>query len=284
MQPEFTPNPEPRITSVRPLTLPLIPRREDAVEFAWTPSIARERGIYGFNSADSRSRSFNLVRARITALRRECNWRMLGFVSATPNVGKSFISANVSAALSRNPQGQTYLVDLDLRRGAIGAIFGLSPGSGLEAYLDSTECAGPPTSYVPAGQELIIVPTVPGQVNSAEMLASGRASELLRAMRDSHSDNLFLFDLPPVFANDDTSTVMDMLDSYVLIVEDGKTSQRDVESAVDLLGEDRLAGVILNKYRGGLISEGRGIEDYYAAGYYTATGLSQDEAQNQVDS
>ena len=28
-------------------------------------------------------------------------------------------------------------------------------------------------------------------------------------------------------------------------------------------GRKRLAGVILNKYRGGLISEGYGVEDYY---------------------
>ena len=29
----------------------------------------------------------------------------------------------------------------------------------------------------------------------------------------------------------------------------------------------RLAGVILNKYRGGVVSEGYGIDDYYAVGY-----------------
>ena len=40
-------------------------------------------------------------------------WRMFGVVSATPNVGKSFISANVAAALSREPRFQTYVVDLD---------------------------------------------------------------------------------------------------------------------------------------------------------------------------
>ena len=32
-----------------------------------------------------------------------------------------------------------------------------------------------------------------------------------------------------------------------------------------MLGHDRLAGVVLNKYRGGLVSEGYGIEDRYAS-------------------
>ena len=34
-----------------------------------------------------------------------------------------------------------------------------------------------------------------------------------------------------------------------------------------MLGEGRLAGVILNKYRGGVVSEGYGVDDYYGAGY-----------------
>jgi hypothetical protein len=36
---------------------------------------------------------------------------------------------------------------------------------------------------------------------------------------------------------------------------------------VGLLGEGRLAGVILNKYRGGVLSEGYGVDEYYAVGY-----------------
>jgi hypothetical protein len=52
-----------------------------------------------------------------------------------------------------------------------------------------------------------------------------------------------------------------------VVAEEGKTKQREVQDAVKLLGDGRLAGVILNKYRGGLVSEGYGVDDYYAAGY-----------------
>ena len=49
----------------------------------------------------------------------------------------------------------------------------------------------------------------------------------------------------------------------------GKTRQRELQDAIGLLGPERLAGVILNKYRGGMISEGYGVDSYYAAGYGT---------------
>ena len=37
-----------------------------------------------------------------------------------------------------------------------------------------------------------------------------------------------------------------------------------------MLGHERLAGVVLNKYRGGLVSEGYGIEERYAQYYAKA--------------
>ena len=76
---------------------------QGSVEIPWDSAMAKSRGIFGFDSMDARSRSFNMIRGRLIELQMKRGWRMIGVVSATPNVGKSFISANVSAALSRDP-------------------------------------------------------------------------------------------------------------------------------------------------------------------------------------
>jgi Mrp family chromosome partitioning ATPase len=122
--------------------------------------------------------------------------------------------------------------------------------------------------YVPQGQELIIVPSITAEVHSAELLASERAQALFRAMRNSDDRNFFICDLPPVFANDDAAIIMESLDGYVIVAQDGKTTQREIDATVNMLGQERLAGVVLNKYRGGLVSEGYGIEERYASEYY----------------
>jgi Mrp family chromosome partitioning ATPase len=109
---------------------------------------------------------------------------------------------------------------------------------------------------------------VPGEVHSAELLASERATALFRAMRNSDDRNFFICDLPPVFANDDAAIIMESLDGYVVVAQDGKTTLREIEATVHMLGDERLAGVVLNKYRGGLVSEGYGIEERYASAYY----------------
>lgn len=259
-----------------PTSLSVIPieGRESALEIPWDSAISKSRGVYGFDSMDARSRSFNLIRARLLELNMSRGWRMIGVVSATPNVGKSFISANVAASLSRDPRFQTYAVDLDLRRGSLSGFFGIDPEGGIRAYLEGAPEADVPVTYRLENERLLIMPTSAGHTHSAELLAGERSQTLLRSMRVSDEKNVFIFDLPPVFANDDASTVMARLDAYIVVAEEGKTKQREIQDAVGLLGEGRLAGVILNKYRGGVVSEGYGVDDYYAVGYGQPTASS----------
>ena len=265
---EKRPDIESEVRQVR--IAPVFPTRAQAVEFPWSGLDARRRLVHGFDSRNASSRSFNLIRSKLVALNRERGWRMLGVVSATPSVGKSFVSANLAAAMSRDPRFQTYLVDLDLRRGTIKEIFGIQTERGLIEYFEQQQSAETVQGFIPQGQELIVVPTVPGPVLSAELLASHRATAMFQAMRNSDSRNFFICDLPPAFANDDASIIMEALDGYVIVAEDGKTTQREIEAAADLLGHDGLAGVVLNKYRGGLVSEGYGVEYRYASEYYAS--------------
>lgn len=230
----------------------------------WPSDRAADAGIYGFNSIDPRSRSFNLIRGRLLELKRSRGFRLIGVVSATPNVGKSFVSANVAASLSRDPQIRTFLVDLDLRRGSVSTQFDIVPDEGLSDFLGG---AGELKALRLEGQNLTVVPTRGGMVHSAELLASARAQSLFRAMRTSDDANVFICDLPPVFANDDAVATMAHLDSYILVSEEGTTTEREIRDAVSALGRKRLAGVILNKFRGGVMSDGYGVDGYYARGY-----------------
>ena len=243
-----------------------LPRRADLAELPWSDDMAKQRGLFGFDSTDPRSRSFNLIRAKLFNLRREKGWNCFGVVSATPNVGKSYLACNVAAALSRNPRHQTTLVDFDLRRGSSSYNFGADAIEDAALYLAGDERVSSPPAFGIEGQALVLIPTLPGIAQSAEYLSGSRAQEMLDAMQ-ADKNNMYIIDLPPVFANDDVSIVMGKLDAYILVAEEGKSSQREVKDVVAMLGKEKMAGVILNKYQGGMMSEGYGFEDYYAKGY-----------------
>ena len=99
-----------------------------------------------------------------------------------------------------------------------------------------------PTTYELEGERLLILPTTAGPIRSAELLAGGRAQALLRGMRIAGDNNIFIVDLPPVFANDDAATTMARLDAYIIVVEEGKTTQREVKDVAALLGTSTAGG------------------------------------------
>jgi Mrp family chromosome partitioning ATPase len=228
-------------------------------------------GIFGFNSRDRRSRSFNLLRTQVMKIMKARDWKIIGITSATPRVGKTFMATNLAASLARIPGTRTLLFDLDLRRGSVAESFGIPPGPGINAFLageiDTLEAA----AYKVPQTGLTIYPSTPTSASSAELLAGERMRALVEAMRALNENVLCLCDLPPAFANDDASIVLQVIDAYLLVVEEGVTTARQVRDAFEILKPAPCIGTVLNRYNGGLgggdYGFGYGGQSHYDAYY-----------------
>jgi protein-tyrosine kinase len=230
-----------------------------------------ERGVFGFNSRDRRSRPFNLLRAQVIKIMRANEWKIIGVTSATPRVGKSFMASNLAASLSRIPGTRTLLFDLDLRRGSIAEKFNIPEGPGINSFLSGEIDSLDAVAYDIANTGLTIFPSFPTDDSSAELLAGTRLRTLVKAMRELSSNVICICDLPPAFANDDTAIVLREIDAYMFIVEEGKTTAHQVRDAIELLKPAPCMGTILNRYRGGIGGDdygfGYGTQRYYDAYY-----------------
>lgn len=242
-------------TSNTAKTSGILPALEQVRTLAWSPEQAERRGIYGFNSRDIRSRPFNLIRSRLLKYYQTRRWRTFGIVSASPGVGKSFLATNIAAALSRAPELRTHLLDLDLRRGSVARNFGYPLSTGVRQYLEGEIASLTDVSFRPANERLVVIPSDRSSAHSAEILSGSRMALLGQAMREAPQEHLFVCDLPPVFANDDASIVVSMLDAYVMVVEDGHTTRKQITEAIATLDRTRCAGVVLNHFHGGLIRD-----------------------------
>ncbi|MBU3077185.1 CpsD/CapB family tyrosine-protein kinase [Sphingomonas quercus] len=228
-------------------------------------------GIFGFNSRDRRSRAFNLLRSQVMKIAATNGWRTIGVTSPTPRVGKSFIASNLAASLSRIPTLQTYLFDLDLRRGSIAEAYGIERGIGLNAFLSGETDTLEGSRYVVPNANLNIFPCFVTNEPSAEMLAGTRMTALSNAMKALPGQAISICDLPPVFANDDASLIVRQVDAYLLVVEEGRTTARQVRDAMDMLAPEPCIGTVLNRYRGGIGGDdygfGYGRQSHYGTYY-----------------
>src|ERR1700712_5175291 len=101
------------------------PTNQDLPIFSPDEGTLRDHRIIGFNNLDARARPFHLLRTSIRKHLASDRPNLIGITSASPGDGKSFISVNLAAALSRVNEAPTGLLDLDLRRGRVGAEIGL---------------------------------------------------------------------------------------------------------------------------------------------------------------
>lgn len=226
-----------------------------------------EQNIFGFNSRDQRSRPFNLLRSQLLKTARSRGWKLIGVTSATPRVGKSFIASNLSAALARTPELHTYLLDLDLRRSTIARNFGLPEGPGIADYLEGRVNDLRSISWNVEGGALTIVPSHDNDSHSAEVLAGARMDELIDAARALPEGTICVLDLPPVFANDDAVIIAQKIDAYMLVVQEGTTTVKQVRDAFNLLMPAPCIGTVLNHYSGGLMGDDYGY-GYGKSGVY----------------
>lgn len=232
----------------------------------------RETGIYGFDSKDIRSRPFTLLRAQILRIARARGWKIIGITSPTPKVGKSFVASNLAAALARTPDLHTYLFDFDLRRSTIAKNFGLTGRVGISHFLDGTITDLRQVARPIANEQLTVFPSYPNAAASDELVSSARMDSLIAAMRQLPQNTLCLCDLPPVFANDDAVVISQKIDAYLMIVEDGVTTRKQVRDSFRLLTPAPCIGTVLNRYNAGLVADdygyGYGQSKRYG-GYYS---------------
>lgn len=256
----------PSADHARPLLSP-----HDALQ---TLSLSRaeldDRCVVGFNSRDSRSRPYHLLRTQVTKLMRRNNWRLLGVTSATPGAGKTFTSVNLAAALAPTAAATVMLCDFDLRRGSISDMLRIPPQPGLGDYLAGDVDDPREIALRINDSRLVVVPTTPSSASSSELLATPRYRSFMAQLRAMPEDTWVVCDLPPAFASDDAMMSMQLLDAYLLVVDHGTTTARQIEETVRLLDPVPCLGAVLNRYQGG-------FGDPYGYGYGDTYGMKSYE-------
>ncbi len=238
----------------------VIPNPEELETLTLDEEILEASHIVGFDGNDIRSRPFNLLRSQVLKTLEANNWRLFGATSATPAAGKSFLSMNLGAALSRLSDQKVYLFDLDLRRGSLAEAVGLEGKTGLGEYLSGKTDDLQSIGRRVGESNLVLFPCYRVKNNSAELLAGKRFELLMAAIRNLPDDVIVICDLPPAFANDDTIMIAQYLDAYMLVIEQGITTKKQMNNTVALLKPTPCLGTVLNRYVGGLI-------DPYGYGY-----------------
>lgn len=207
----------------------------------------KERRVVSMNDAQPAGHAYRMLRTQVLQRARTHGLNTLGVVSAVNGEGKTLTAINLALSLAAEPNQTVLLLDLDLRRPAVAQTLGLSAARGLESWFGGDE----PTRNVCYGIEGIerfhVLPTMTPVSGSSEVLAGLSTRRLFNELKGRDPGRLLIVDLPPVLLSDDALTVAPLLDAVVLVVNERRTKREDVVRVVELLGNTRIVGTVLNR-------------------------------------
>lgn len=176
--------------------------------------------------------------------------------SAGPGEGKTTVAANLGVALAESGK-RVLLVDCDLRKPGLHALFGLPLAPGLSNALADDLPDPPLRATSQPGLSVLTAGDPPP--NPAEFIASARLAHLLNRLRSTV--DLLVLDSPPVSVVADAAVLAPAVDGVILVVSAGRTKRELAQRAkqqLETVGA-RLLGAVLNNAR-----LDKKVRDYYA--------------------
>jgi capsular exopolysaccharide synthesis family protein len=184
-----------------------------------------------------------LYRLRQARAQGEAGGVVVAVTSAVRGEGVSLTAANLALTAARTGEARVALIDCDLRRGSLGALFGMGARPGLSELLAGRAELGEAFGKFHEGH-LAVAPAGKPPAEPAALLAGARFSTLIGELRNLF-DEVYL-DVPPVLATADSSIVAHRSDGVLLVAKADATPRDQVASAVRSLAGTALLGVVLN--------------------------------------
>jgi succinoglycan biosynthesis transport protein ExoP len=206
------------------------------------------------------------VKVSINAAQLARDVQVIGVVSSVAKEGKTTVAANLGALLVASSGARTLIVDGDFHHRSLTRVLAPYAREGLiEALGDPSRLAT--LVHHRQRSRLDVLPCVLENriPNAAELLASPQMEKLLIAARDAY--DYIIIELAPIVPLVDVKTIERFIDSFVFVVEWGRSERSLVLEALSNteIIRERLIGIVLNKadpvalrsieaYKGGMFS------------------------------
>ncbi|KAA3657191.1 MAG: capsular biosynthesis protein [Chloroflexi bacterium] len=202
------------------------------------------------------SEAYRTLRTNLSFYSLDNPIRTLVVTSAATDEGKSTTIANLAVTMAQGGN-RTILVDCDLRRPSLHALFNLQPEPGFtNAILEEN---GRPSLQQTSIDNLSLLSAGTLPPNPADLLGSKKVDQIINTLAEQA--DIVLFDAPPVIAVTDAAVLGAKVDGVLLIINAGKTKRDHAERAKDTLekAKVRIVGATLTNAQ----------RDSVVGGYYS---------------
>jgi capsular exopolysaccharide synthesis family protein len=213
------------------------------------------RLVAAFSPQSLAAEQYRSLRTRVKTAEHGRTMRTILITSPNKGDGKSLTAGNLALTMAQEFQQRVLLIDGDLRRPTLHALFGINDTPGLSDVLAGGAALDDALVTLPQ-HALTILPSGPLPSQPAELLGSTAMRRALDTLR-TRFDRI-LIDMPPVAPLADVSIALGMVDGLLMIVRAGVTPKPAIERALAGLDMSKVLGLVLNDAGAGSASYGYG--------------------------
>ncbi|PCK09392.1 MAG: exopolysaccharide biosynthesis protein [Alteromonadaceae bacterium] len=214
------------------------------------PDVLADNRVIASFADNVNGQIFRTLRTQVIQKMRENNWRSLAITSPTEGEGKSLIAANLAIAIALEVNQTVLLVDMNLRNPTLAKRFGIKAEHGLiDCIQGKVELQD--ILVNPGLDRLVLVPGRGSIGSTAEIISSPKMVSFFKEARERYQSRIVIYDMPAILPTDDVLSSIGNIDSALLVLEDGKNSEKDILRAVRQLQKTTVIGTIVNKYHKG---------------------------------
>jgi non-specific protein-tyrosine kinase len=189
---------------------------------------------------------YKLLRTQVQQRTRDKGWNTIMVTSPNPGEGKTVTAINLALTFALEFSNTALLVDADLKQQNVHKTLGYQSRYGLCDYLLHDQPLNDLIVW-PGIEKLTIISGARTIENSTELLGSTRMRDLVYEMKSRYDDRYVIFDVPPLLNVADAVAFAPIVDSILMVVEEGRTANNDVQTALKMIPQEKFLGFAMNR-------------------------------------
>ncbi len=214
----------------------------------YTPEVLKNKRLIYTGMPDTvLLERYRTLRTKLLSRSKKSNFTTL-VTSVVSESNSHLIAANVAATFALDEAKTAMLVESNIREALLNRLFDLADSKGMIDYLESEQWNSQEILYKTGIPRLRFVPSGLKRENSAEYFTTDKMDSFVKELISRYPDRYPIINAPSIDESADTRILIELCDVVVLVVPYGKCSEEQVMQAAMAIGEDKLAGVVLDDF------------------------------------